>query len=220
MTEDVTKGKKNGKGKRSRFSERIVYHVNAGHINDHHPTPGHAQADGYQREMARPDCDKAATGNPVDNAHSPTGSYTDDRLSEPLTAGHASPSTGDHGAGQGRNSDVALGHEDLRQSRPGLVPFAAMRSNPANFVGQAAFGALDGPSVVHVDVMPAAERAGLPGFRAAPSGNPLLANGYRPARGSGTPASGGHDLTNVTSHAVASKGKTNLEIMKEALFGR
>lgn len=217
MTEDITKGKKGRK--RARTASYVASEIMHDHVNSHHAvTPGHAAAEGHQHVMEA-SCGKGATGNPVDHVHSPSGSYADDRLSEPLTAGHASPSTGDHGAGQGRNSAIAMGHEDLRQSRPGLVPFAAMRSNGPQFAGQmGVFG--DGGAAVRLDVMPAAERAGLPAFRAAPSGNPLLANGYRPARGSGTPANGGHDLTNVTSHAVASKGKTNLDIMKDALFGR
>jgi hypothetical protein len=50
------------KRKKPRIKERVVYHVNAGNIQDYgddgYSTPQHAQAEGFQAEMAKPDTDK------------------------------------------------------------------------------------------------------------------------------------------------------------------
>lgn len=101
------------------------------------------------------------------------------RLSEPLTAGRAAYSTGDHGVGQGRNAALAVGvpGRHVEQGGTGRIPFASMNAinpNSVNYTGAVAFGGIgQDPSSVHLDVMPAAERAGLPhGLRAPVSGRP------------------------------------------------
>ena len=113
--EDITKGKK--KRKKARRAED-------------YPTPQHAAAEGFNDDAMRKGMNSL---NIVDN------SYDADRLSEPLTRGHQSPSTGDHGRNAGRNADVAHGHDSLRQSSMDVEMFARRTQNPVTFVGQAAF---------------------------------------------------------------------------------
>ena len=57
-------------------------------------------------------------GNSVPNT------YSADRLSAPLTAGHQDPATGDHGVGAGRNQSLAQHFLDLRQSTTTWTPLA------------------------------------------------------------------------------------------------
>jgi hypothetical protein len=206
VSEDITKGKKR---KRSRMSERIVYHVDAGRLSDH-ATPQHAAADGYQREMARPECDKAispANGNPYGE------DYSADRLSEPLTAGHAAPSAGDHGVGQGRNPEIAAHHPSLNQQSRTVLPWQTLRSvNGDNQFGDRDITHPRGTAVVQQLQVQHPDQ-----FTSQPSGNPNVRAADHSARNSATPSNGTHVASgNVTSNAVKSSA---LDIMKAALFG-
>jgi hypothetical protein len=214
VTDPVEKGK--GK-KRTRVRERIVYHVNAGHINDHLPTPQHAAAEGHQ-DVMEASCGKA-TGNPVDHVHSATGNYNADRLSEPLTAGHAAPSTGDHGVGQGRNPEIAAHHPDLRQQTTTVFPWQTLRSvNGDNQFGDRDITHPRGTAVVQQLQVPHPDQ-----FTSQPSGNPNVRADHVTARNSATPSNGTHVASgNVTSNAVANKQLTNSEKLAELrrmLFG-
>jgi hypothetical protein len=211
VSEPVTE-KAKGK-KRTRVRERIVYHVNAGHINDHLPTPQHAAAEGHQ-DVMEASCGKAA-GNPVD-----APDYNADRLSEPLTAGHAAPSTGDHGVGQGRNPEIAAHHPDLNQQTTTVFPWQTLRS----FNGDNQFGDRDivrppGRAVVQQLQVRHPDQ-----FTSQPSGNPNVRADHVTARNSATPPNGTHTVAgaSVTSNAVSTKQLSNSEKlaeMRRALFG-
>jgi hypothetical protein len=208
VSEPVTE-KAKGK-KRTRVRERIVYHVNAGHINDH-LTPAHAAAEGHQ-DVMEASCGKA-TGNPVDHVHSATGNYNADRLSEPLTAGHAAPSTGDHGVGQGRNPEIAAHHPSLNQQSRTVLPWQVLRSvNGDNQFGDRDITHPRGTAVVQQLQVQHPDQ-----FTSDPSGNPNVRAADHSARNSATPSNGTHVASgNVTSNAVKSSA---LDIMKAALFG-
>jgi hypothetical protein len=188
---------KSRKGKQSKPRERIIYHVNAGHINDH-LTPAQATAEGCQEAMG-----KAAAGNPYSGAVDP-----DDRLSEPLTAGHQAPSTGDHGVGAGRSSEIAYNHPDLRQGSTTIKPWQTLRlQHQSRPDAEIVWGA----GRVDVQQLHTGEAGD---FTSQPSGNPNVRPLPHSARNSATQPNGGHGLGNVTSHAVAAKAESNLDIMR------
>ncbi len=214
--EDITKAKGKGKGKkRSRFSERVNYHVNAGHIRDY-LSPAYAAADGEasetRREMARADVDKEMSphGNPA-----PHGVHPDERLSEPLTQGRAAASPGDHGVNQGRSMELAWQHHALRQSDPTVRPFA--RYGPdgnSGFAGAAALSEAERllshplrhaePQVVTQSLDARSHAGSYRGADIPGAGCDRPAPGQH--RGSATPPNGSHSINgNVQSHAVSTK---------------
>lgn len=147
--------------------------------------------------------------------------FNDARTSQPITEGHASPSSGDHGVGQGRNPGLACDHPDLRQSN---VSFASVLANLRTVRG----------NVVDLDVSDQtaggfshAGQVALAGFDAANQagsydgmsyvGHSPRRPDYHPSQQSATNPNGGHSLGNVESNAVKSSDK--LAIMKKALFG-
>jgi hypothetical protein len=238
---DITKGKK--KGKRGRFSERIVYHVDAGHINDHKGTPQHSAAEGYTREMAKPDCDKASnydaesaavpqTGNPVAHAHSSSGSYAEDRESTPVMAGHAAQSPGNRSNFDRPNGTAyAVGHPDLRQSSTRTVPFQNVGTNNGHFIGEAAFGGMfadtDAPpgapgNTVRVTRLDMASEAGtyanMQPFDDRPSN--AQAAGHM-SRNSATPPDGSHSVSGSVTRPPtrAMKNSEALNAVKAAMYG-
>lgn len=187
---------------------------------------------------------KGAAGNPARNVHSTSGSYGNDRVSGPLTDGHQSPSTGDHGVGQGRNDHLAEGHptgpspvpgapnvRHLDLQTTGASPLASLRSNLCYGANQ-----FSHPSDASVSGQDQASAAGRPrGVRAQPSGNPggtaSAPNGGRtggaevppssvqsppqpPARGSATPNSAGG--RGVECRHPASM-KSHYDIMRDAI---
>lgn len=205
----IEKGKK-GKGKKRGISERIVYHVNAGHINDHAATPQHEAARGAM-SVAKPECGKA--GNPFNAAVAP-----DDRLSEPITAGHAAISTGDYGAGAGRSRELAYRHPDLRQSNTSFNEVIARLhtergDRSAAEIGLAGFAYQGTATVHHLDA--AGEAGSYIGMRGV---NPSPARpDYHQARGSATPATPGHSLDNPISRPKQSMKSSPLDIMKSTM---
>jgi hypothetical protein len=88
--------------------------------DDDGPTPAHSEARAGTRAMMR---EKNTAADPLPHT---AGRTVTDRLSEPLTAGHQAPSTGDHGVGAGRPPGIAVGHLDLRQSRVTVTPLATL----------------------------------------------------------------------------------------------
>jgi hypothetical protein len=216
VSEDITKGKK--KGKRGKFSERIVYHVDAGHINDH-LTPQHAAAQGHQDVMAA-DCGKGSTGNPVANVHSPTGSYAEDRVSEPLSAGHAAYSPEDHGVGAGRLADIAIGHpgRNLRQSSTQVSPLAVLSTvNGDNEHHDRDI--THAPGSATVARFNAAGEAGSYGGMQMPGGNPLRPDWHQ-HRDSAVPANPGVPSGQMAAQVPARqsmKSESPLDIMKATM---
>jgi hypothetical protein len=166
------------------------------------PTGAHDIAEGAMGEQARADAAKA-TGNPYSGAVDP-----DDRLSEPLTAGHQAPSTGDHGVGAGRSSEIAYNHPSLRQGSTTIKPWQTLRlQHQSRPDAEIVWG------VGRVDVQQI--HTGEAGdFTSQPSGNPNVRPLPHSARNSATQPNGGHGLGNVTSHAVAAKAESNLDIMR------
>lgn len=220
MTEDITKGRK---------SRKRLQALEALHQDSNHPTPGHEAAAGHQ-DVMEASVGKGDAGNPVANMHSPTGSYAADRVSEPLTAGHAAYSTGDHGLGAGRSSDIAVGQHGMNifQGGTGRIPFASMNAidpNSVNYTGAVAMGGIgQDPASVHLDVMPAAERAGLPhGLRAPVSGRPNLAGtAPRIAPQSATPAnpsmpSGQQASASRSPMSAKAESSPGINVMKAAV---
>jgi hypothetical protein len=166
------------------------------------PDGAHDIAEGAMGEQARADAAKA-TGNPYSGAVDP-----DDRLSEPLTAGHQAPSTGDHGVGAGRSSEIAYNHPDLRQGSTTIKPWQTLRlRNQDRPDAELIWGA----GRVDVQQLHTGEAGD---FTSQPSGNPGMRSLPHIARDSATASNGGHSTSgSVTSNAVAAKSSP-LDIMK------
>jgi hypothetical protein len=200
---------------RHRSERRITYE----NLNrpSHSPTPH--PADDVADECATPDAVKGTAGNPVP---SPGGrSLTEARVSPPLTAGHASPSSGDHGAACDPMNmpgprELAYRHPDLRQGTTNAVPLMSMRSvNGDEDGGRAITRPVGTVGLARLD---AAGAAGLPAFRAEPYGNPVS----RPLDHSAPIGAnnGGHSLADPRSHAApqAMKSSDAREIMRRHMF--
>lgn len=201
---DISKARK-GKGKGKKIREKIVYHVNAGHINDH-LTPQHAAAQGHQ-DVMEADCGKAI--EPALNNVS-----RDFRLSEPIAEGHAAYSTGDHGVGAGRSREIAMGHPDMRQGSTSVTPWTALRlRNQDRPDAEIVFGR----GRVAIQQLDPGDADG-PRLAGMASGNPAMHTGVpHSARNSATPPTWGPANDSLgpqqaTSHAV--KGMSPLEIMR------
>lgn len=224
--------------KKNRIRERIVYHVNAGHINDHRrvSTPAHAQSAGYQDVMAADTAkgipavigtgrDASAAGLPVTprppemSSSRGDDNYAGMRLSESrATPAHAATSTGDHSPGSGRNPGVAVHHLDLRQSTTGVSALTTLSTvNGDNGAGDA--GDRDiifANGTANVSRFNAAGEAGSFGGMQMPGGNPSRPADHQ-SRGSATPANGSHGLGNACSTAPMSCKDSPLDIMKASM---
>lgn len=173
--------------------------------------------------------DKSTIGNPVDeaarkamfNTPAPYGDtdYAGHRVSAPITEGHASPSTGDHGVGQGRGSHIAAHHPDLRQSNTSfdsvLATLRTVRGDrTAAEIGLAGFAEAGEVTVRQFD---AAGQAGHYHDMQPVNPSPQRPDWHQ-ARGSATSPNGGHSLASPQSNAVAMKASDAREIMKQHLF--
>jgi hypothetical protein len=132
--------------------------------------------------------------------------------------GHAADSAAN--AGQ-RESSRALAwkHPDLRQGVTEPGHFATVTANNDHFVGQVAFGGMDGPTRVTVTQLDAAGAAGtytnMQDFDDRPQN--AIAPDHQ-SRGSATPPNGSHNTnTPATRPRPAMKGSDALAIMKEHL---
>ena len=153
-----------------------------------------------------------AAGNPV--PPSPGSRPVTDRLSPSRVTGGAAPSTGDHNAAADPMNvagpkRLALGHPDMRQGTTRPVPLLSVRSNADDFPRD-----LRGvPGVpIALDRLDAAGAAGMPPFRADPSGSPVRPLDHI-ARDSATSRNGTHSLSDPRSHAapMAAKAMTGSE---------
>jgi hypothetical protein len=197
------------KGKRLKALERL-------HQDGNHPVPPAVSAsEGYHEEMSKPDTDKGLT--PVN--------HSANRVSEPLTQGHQTPSrNGDHGIGQGRNSAVATGHQDLQQSRVPegylLRRLNQVRGNtqdlhlPDTVPGGYSHVAGD----IALELFRAADEAGTYSGRqdVNPYPNPARPDDHT-ARNSATPDNGSHDYSSQVGAASRNpySAKSIRDIMRE-----
>jgi hypothetical protein len=216
--EDITKGKK----KKRRRSARVYINANRPLAVPLDEIAGYFPPDDDEENAMRPDQVKT-TGNPVP---SPGGrSLTEARVSPPLTAGHQAPSTGDHGAAfadpmaPAGPKRLALGHEDMRSGTTRPVPLLSFRSNADSF--PADLRGMSSGVPVALSRLDAASAAGMPGFRADPSGNPAVRPLDRIAQNSATAANGGHGLADVVSRGApqAMKASDAREMLRRHMFG-
>lgn len=207
-------------------------------------TPGHAAAEGYCDEMASnepsgethritPVCAHLheATADMGKSAEQMAASATmygrpdvaafnDGRVSESLgrDQGHASVSSGDHGAGMGRNDHVAFSHPDLRQSN---VDFSTVLANLRTVRGNtmdsgipdSTAGGFSVAGQVALQSFDAANQAG--NYRGMQPVNHSPARpGYHQSRQHSP--NGSHSLGNPESNAVSTKSR--VDVMKAMLF--
>ena len=189
---------------------------------------GHGDVEAARRLIARR-AKELGVKNPLEssekatggNAHTPPGGRSPfDRVSPPLTAGHQSPSSGDHGADPMRPvgpRQAAFEHRDLRQqSSTTVLPWQMLSTaNGDNEFGDRSITHPRGTA--HLSQL---QQPDIAGFRSqlgdnAPSGNPNLHGADHQSRGSATPATPGHSLSDPSSHAVAMKSSDALRIMRE-----
>lgn len=157
-----------------------------------------------------------ATGNPVDM---PGGRSAFDRVSPPISAGHAAYSTGDHGAASGSGDPmdvagpkrVALGHPSMRQGTTSIQPLlsAVVAGSSTEHAGEHNIVGLYSDARVQVSLLDAAAAAGMSG----PSGNPAMRN--LPHTAPIGASNGSHSLSNPLSNApMAMKSMTPLEAVR------
>lgn len=162
-------------------------------------------------ECVSPDVDKSTVGNP----YAPRN-YSADRLSEPVTAGHAASSTGNHNIGAGRNAEIAAHHPSLQQQAVTSTPLASIRSvNGDNQFGDRSITHETGSvNVARLDLASAAGARGP----LLPSGHPSMHGNDHQSRGSATPPTPGHPLGDPTSHAVKGAslgGRAAMELLRQ-----
>jgi len=168
---------------------------------------GHGDVEGARRLIARrakelgvknplESSEKSTMGNPH-----PGRDYNRDRVSEPLSAGHASPAVGDHGVGQGRNAEIAAHHPDLQQGSTRPAPWFATRTAEGdNQYGDRSITHVAGQvGVSFLDLRGAASPAPE---ALLPAANPAARRMDHIARDSATPPTPGHPLTDPQSHAA------------------
>lgn len=154
----------------------------------------------------------SAYGNPAD-----VPDFARRRLSEPVTAGHEAPSTGNHNLNAGRSRELAYNHPDMRQGSTTITPFANLRT--ANAEGSGDRDITWAAGRVQVQRLDARDYAG-----SYDGMNPVACHPYRPAdhiaRDSATPPNGTHSVGNATCPPRQSmKSSEMLDIMKRAMSG-
>jgi hypothetical protein len=245
VTEDISKGKRSRKRARklsdatgahsesSGYSDQLAQAQGAG--NTHAFVPG--ICDRYHEAV--PDMGKSAeamAASATTAGRPDVAAFNEARLSEPLGRdhGHQSPSSGDHGAGTGRNDHIACGAPgspgvgpvsvNLNQSGTQVLPFMKRTENPVTFIGESGFhsqfSGTDQPAGADGGLVSASQldtsMAGR--FQGMQARNPDPGNGSRDygiARNSATPASAGNYLRDPESHAVSNKSK--LDVMKDTM---
>lgn len=209
---DITKGKK----KKRRRSARVYINANRPLAVPLDEIAAHFPADDDDGQAAAVmEADTAKRGTMMGNPHQPLGRPVTDRLSPSRVTGGAARSTGDHNDPMNVPGprQLAFGHDDMRFGTTGPVPLLSMRTDATDFPRDLR-GMSNGVPVA-LSRLGAYEAAGAPGFREQPSGNPAMRRPDHSAQGSMTPPNGGHSLNDPQSHAVANKGPSNLEIMKQ-----
>ena len=164
---------------------------------------------------------KKSAGNPVDV---PGGGSAFDRVSPPITAGHAAASTGDHGAAQGSRDPMdvagpkrlALGHPDMQFGTTNVMPLlsAVVSGSSSEHAPEHNIVGLYADARVAMSRLDAASASRVSG----PSGNPHMHGTDRQSRGSATPPNGTHSLASPQSNAVAMKSSEAREALKRHLF--
>lgn len=191
---------------------------------------GHGDVEGARALIARR-AKELGVSNPLDAVKRMTGAdemaaygnpaavrdYNADRVSEPLTAGHAAPSTGDHGVGAGRNPEIAAHHPSLRQGGSTTFPLLnnVQLAHGNTFFGQVGFSEPARVNVTRLDTGGHDTQ-----FTSQPGGNPASRAGDHQHRDSATPPNGTHTPGNPCRPPTqAMKSGDALDIMKKALFG-
>jgi hypothetical protein len=180
-----------------------------GNSKDPEKARAHIRRRAGELDLTVPDSFKG--WNPVRNP------YQDSRLSEGLTDGRQSPSSGDHGVGQGRNRAIAAHHPDLRQSN---VDFSDVLANLRTCEGDDEWGdrsMIRYAGEVALHSFDAANQAGRYQNMQNVDHSPARPD-YHPSQQSATKPNGSHSVhDDVQSNAVSRKGMTPLEIMKACL---
>lgn len=182
---------------------------------------GHGDVEAARRLIARR-AKELGVKNPLESSEKSTGNpYAHpgvrspvDRMSPPLTAGHQSPSSGDHGASADPMRPVgprelAFGHPDLRNGTTSTPPLLSMQTHEA----------MDGSGVwspfttgrVALTRLDAAGASGV----SSPPGNAASRPMDHIARNSATPPNGTHGLADPRSHAAPMAAKSNSELRAE-----
>lgn len=162
-------------------------------------------------------------GSPAVGAPYSPQNYQSMRLSEPLTAGHASSATGggDHNLGAGRNPDLAVGisGRNINQSSTNPVTWQSMRT--ANQDRPDA-DIIYAPGRVNVQLLDLSGASNAPQFRDPVTGNPAVRGMDHIARDSATPAnpvvSGLGQIASASRSPMSAKADTNtsrLDMMRE-----
>ena len=190
---------------------------------------GHGDVEGARKLIARR-AKELGVADPLESSEKSIFNHVDpytgaehasNRVSAPLDdLGHASPSTGDHGVGQGRSSFIAAHHPDLRQSSTSFDDVLA-RLRTVN--GDNANGDRDithTPGEVALRMFDAAGQAGHYHGMGPVNPSPERPDWHQ-HRDSATPPNGSHSLADPGSHAGAPgrmKNSDRLELMKQHLF--
>lgn len=171
-----------------------------------------------QPDVGKRDYSQTGEKHMIGNPHQGSD-HNANRVSEPLTAGHQAPSTGDHGVGAGRNQDLAAHFLDLRQSATTYTPLAMLRSvngddqnhdrNITHSTGTVNVGRLDAS-------------AAAPYGGPMPSGHPSMHGADHIARNSPIAPNGSHSLRDPLSHAAPAAvkgaplgGRAAIELLKQ-----
>jgi hypothetical protein len=143
--------------------------------------------------------------------------YAEGRTSAPLTEGHASPSTGDHGVGQGRSSFLAAHHPDLKQSNTSFDQVIT-RLQTVNGDGNGDRSTTYTAGEVGLRMFNAAGQAGHYHDMAPVDPSPQRPD-WHTARNSATPPNGSHSTGRPLGNApmAAKSGSEQLEVMKQTM---
>jgi hypothetical protein len=144
--------------------------------------------------------------------------YADARTSAPLTAGHQAPSTGDHGAGQGRGSHIAAHHPDLKQSN---TSFSDVLARLRTVAGDNAYGDKDITYTAGEVALRQFDAAGQAGHyhNMQPVNPSPMRPDWHTARNSATAPNGSHALGNPASRPPqAMKASEARDMLRRHMF--
>ena len=203
-----------GKGKQSSpVNLHLHYHYDSAENRAAGPAAPVSPHQDEAEAMVDAQMDKAiaaTTGNPYGE------DYGAMRVSEPLAAGRAASSTGDHGVGQGRNADLAVGitGRDIKQGRTQSYRQESLSTVNGEATTDPSRDITYTPGRVNVQRLDLAGAAGR--FGGMQPVNPSLNRpGYHQHRDSATPDNGSHDLGTPQSTYVSSmKSESRLDLMK------
>lgn len=236
----VVKGK--GRKKNRKPRERIIYHVDAGHINDH-AAPAHALSEGFTAEMHRDQAKPDETKNmshavptvtsdigqryQADHNRYQSGGAAEMATPAERAAGGNAQSVEDFNQSRsGTSSRVAVGHGDLRQSNTDfstvLARLSTRRGNVVDLgVPDNTPGGFSHPGEVALRLFDGRTQAGGFDGMAPVGGNPLRPADHQ-SRGSATAPNGTHSSSSQQGACYppreSMKASDRVSVMKAALF--